>query len=567
MNAPNALTDGGPLLARGAGTLERRKGVYIVHLRGTHEEMGRQHAQLAHEICGDLVPQYLNGLIEKMIAHALPALARPLGFALKRIFHGLNRARMGQALSDNLRGFAEVFGTRTADAERVLFVPDILHYLAGRAFVPLAFPPMCSGFFACGNATRDGKLIIGRNFDFFGRGVWNTSNAIIVMHPENGQRIVWLGALGASGSAQAFNESGITLSLHTKFTRDVALTGVPVFALCHDVLANATTLEEAIARVTAHPRLCGLTAFLVDTRARTAAAVGFSARHAEVVPAEHDTLVRTNHYTTQHMRQLEIAPHAWQQNSRGRFQRVTELLAEKRGALTPRDVPGILSDCVDPYAGCRCVAGSIVAGANNTQSIVFSPDDDAIWVGNADHPVCHSERFAGFRVSALLAGDRDRYEIEDLEGAHQLSEMETAALAEYEQAWSEYVDNLNCDQAVFHLRRAMALLPDEPLFPRMAGIILLKEKRLVQALPLLLRNAAHGHRDPLMHAEAHVWAGRCLDLMRRREEALAHYTQAAALNAPPVSTAAKRHLRKPFKARGLFEVAPEFVVGTGLARY
>jgi hypothetical protein len=36
---------------------------------------------------------------------------------------------------------------------------------------------MCSGFFACGGATKGGKLLIGRNFDFFGRGVWNANNA------------------------------------------------------------------------------------------------------------------------------------------------------------------------------------------------------------------------------------------------------------------------------------------------------------------------------------------------------------------------------------------------------
>ena len=451
--------------------------------------------------------------------------------------------------------------------EQDILVPDIVHYLAGRAFITLAAPPMCSGFFASGNATKDGKLVIGRNFDFFGRGVWNTNNAIIVMHPEGGQRFCWLGALGVPASGQGINESGLMVGLHTKFTRDLRARGAPLFAIVRNVLADCQTLEEAIARITARPRICGLTLFVGDTRARTAAAVGFSARQAEVVRPENDLLVRTNHYTTGEMKRFEVTPHAWRANSYARFQRLTELLNEKRGALTAADVPLILSDCLDPFERRRRVTGSILAGTNNVQSIVLSPDDDALWLANGDYPVCHSERFLGFRLSALLAGDAVRYEIADLPGARQLSETEQAALVQYEQAWSAHFDHFDNSRAVFHLRRAAESLPGEAIFPRMAGIILLKEGKYELALPLLLRNTEYDYQDPLMRGEAHVWAGRCLDLLRRRAEAITQYKAAAALDAPPVSTAARRHCEKPFQRKDLRHVAPEFIVATGLAKY
>ena len=44
----------------------------------------------------------------------------------------------------------------------------------------------------------------------------------------------------------------------------------------------------------------------------------FSVRHHEVVLPENDILVRTNHYKTEAMKQFEVAPHPWQQNSQGR---------------------------------------------------------------------------------------------------------------------------------------------------------------------------------------------------------------------------------------------------------
>lgn len=567
MSALNAFAQGELSIERSGGTLVRRKGVYIAQLRGSYADMGRQHGELAAVACGDVVPLYINGIVGKLVAHAVPSIAGPAAGLLKGWFRWRNRGALGEDMRAHLAALAGAYGQDPALAERLFFVPDIFHYLAGRSFSMLAPPPSCSGFFACGDATKDGKLLIGRNFDFFGRGVWNANQAIIVMHPERGQRFCWLGALGVSASGQGFNESGLFVGLHSNFPKDVRSKGAPVFKIVHDILAECTTLDEAVARVTAKPRICGLSLHITDTKARTAAVVGFSARHAEVVRPENGVLVRTNHYTTADMQRIEVGPHPWRANSNGRFQRVTELLGAKRGVLTGNDVPHILSDCFDPFEQRKLLVGNTVAAPHNVQSMVMSPDDDALWLAHGELPVCHADRFRGFRVSALLGGDADRYEIDDLPGADQFNETERAAMNEYEEAWSMYMDHLDSDRAVFHLRRGAELMPDEAVFPRMAGLLLLKDKKYVQALPLLLRNAECDYGDILMRAEAQVWAGRCLDLMDRRAEAVEHYHTAAKLNAPPVSAAAARHLKKPFTTRQLFDVAPEFMVGNALAKY
>lgn len=554
-------------LESSGGTLVRRKGIYIVQLRGSYEAMGRQHGELSAAVCGDAVAQYMNLLLSKLIAHTVPPLALPLAGLLKRWFHWRNRGELGEDMRAHLGAMARAHGQDPVIAERLFVMPDIFHYLAGKSFSTLAPPPACSGFFACGKATKDGKLIIGRNFDFYGRGIWNANSAIIVMHPENKQRFGWIGALGVSGSGQGFNESGLVVSLHSKFTRDLSTRGAPIFKLVHDVLAECTTLDEAIAQITATRRICGLSLFVADTRAHAAAIVGFSARHNEIVRPVDDVLVRTNHYTTPEMQRLEAGPHSFRQHSYGRFQRLTELLEEKRGNLTVEDGPVLLSDCIEPFEQRKRITGNIVAAANNVQSMVISPGDDALWMAHGDYPVCLNNVFHGFRLSALLDADESRYDMEDLPGANPLDETERAALQEYEEAWSAYMDQLNTSRAVFHLLRGAELLPCEPIFPRMAGLLLLKEKKYTRALPLLMKNTEYDYRDPLMRAESHVWVGRCLDLLGRRPEALEQYDIAAKLDAPPVSSAALRHKEKSFRAIHLFNVSPELIVGTALAKF
>jgi len=554
-------------IEREGGTLETLGGIHVVHLRGTYEQMGRQHGLLASEVCGDLIPSYLNGLIEKLVAHAVPAAAAPLGALLKRLFLFRNRDRMGDDMHALLSGSSDAFGLPSKIAERVLMVPDIVHYLAGRSFVPLAVPPMCTGMYARDTATQDGKQLIARNFDFFGRGSWNACNALIVMNPDQGQRICWISALGAPVGPQGFNESGLFFALHTKFTRDVSTTGVPLFTLCHKVMSRATTLDEAVQIITSEPRLCGLSMFLVDTRARKAAAVGFSANHHEVVHAMDDVLVRANHYITEPMQRLEIAPHPWQRNSRGRFNRMHEMLAAHRGTLAASDLPGLLSDCQDIWESRDRVTGNILACVNTTQSMACSPDDDTLWLAHGDHPVAHAAVYQGFRMSALLSGDRANYTTAPLAGGCSLDAAQRTALQEYTEAWSEYFDNLNSDQAAYHLRRAAALQPEEPIFPRMTGLLLLKQRKYHQALPFLVRAAGVEYKDALARAESYMWVARCLDLMGRRAEALEQYRQAAALDVVPISPAARRHLRTPFKTLDLLDVAPEFICGTAIAKY
>lgn len=554
-------------LQSGQGSLERHKGIHLVQLRGSYEEMGRQHAELAKQVCGDIAPQYFNRLIENLVAHSLPPVAGVVGHSLKWLFHKRNRDRLGNRMRAHLGAYAAVFDVPAVEMERMYLVPDILHYLIGRAFPTYAAAPNCSALFARDGMTSKGQVLIGRNFDFFGRGVWNANNAVIAMHPTGGQSFCWLGSLGVPGSAQGFNESGLFLGLHTQFQRDVQTTGQPVFKICHDILADCRNLDEAIRLIQMQPRMVGLTLFLVDSRNHDAASVGFSANYLEVVRPEKDLLVQTNHYLTAEMRRRLVAPHPWQRNSQGRRRRLYQLLEAERGELTAAHLPGMLSDCWDVYEERKRLTGSIVACINNAQSMVLSPEEDKVWLAHADYPVCHADRFAGFRISALLAGEADRYETDDLPGGNQLDGVERAALTEYAEAWSAHLDQLNNDRAVFHLRRAAALAPEEVIFPRMAGVILLKQKKYSQALPLLLRNTEDDYHDPLMKAEAQVWVGRCLDLLHRRDEALTHYRRAAALAVFPVSTAAERHLKTPFDPRQLFDVSPEFIVGTALARY
>ncbi|MFC2171143.1 C45 family autoproteolytic acyltransferase/hydrolase [Acidobacteriota bacterium] len=571
---PDELTRSKPVIREkelircGDGTLEKRKGVYIVHLKGSYEEMGWQHGKLAAEVCGDVVVSYFLDVVASLVKHTLPSLAGIVNSLLKWLFYTLNKKRIGRPLMDQIRGMADALGLSYSANAKGVFVPDILHFLIGKtfpAYIPV--PPSCSGFMARGTATEGGKLIVGRNFDFFGQGVWDENNALIFLEPEEGQKFCWIGALGVPASGQGMNESGLIVSMYTKFNRDVRFTGIPLFTLLGNILQKCESVDDTLKLIAEQPRLCGLSLLVVDSKARDAAVAGFSANNMEIVRPEKDVLVRTNHYTSEKMKKFEVGPYPCVLHSTSRFNRIHSLLEEKRGQLTSSDVPVLLSDNIDFYENRQRLAGYIIRACNNSQSIAFSPDEDAMWIANGPFPVCTSEEYMGFRISALFNRERDMYEIEDLDGAGNMSLSEREAQKHFQEAWTAYFDNNKDDLAVQYLRKAEECAPEEPVFPRLAGFLLMKRDKFVQALPFMERNAAYEYKHDIMKAEALLWLGRCLDLNGMRNEALEKYRQASEIDVFPVSGAAKKHLNRPFKRKGLAKVSPEFMVGTVLAKY
>lgn len=557
----------------GPASLSSEKGMLVMHLKGTYEEMGRQHGELVRGVLDDYVMAYYRNLIESLVAHSAvsdisrllpPRIAKLLYY----IFHKANVNTIGEPIKQLQKGFTDALGLPAQDGERVILFADILHFLAGRAMTPMAMPVMgCSAFFARGAATDGGKQMLGRNFDFYGRGLWDTYQCVKVFHPKDTQSFFWIGAAGIPVGGFAMNQSGVCIMPFTNFVKDVAISGRPLFTLAGEILANATNLNEAIKIMETGPRIGGLSFLICDTRACDAAVFGFTAHHAEIIRPENDFLVRTNNHISEEMKKLQVAPTAWWRHSTARYMRITELIKEKYGKLTLDDAVNILTDFVDPREGKKRVVGDIVAAINNAMSVVLSPGDDSIYVSNGAFPVCFGEKYVGFKLSALFDG-HDASDAGDLAGGRsRLSDKEAAALEHYEQAWTEHLDRFDDLRAVFHLRRAAEILPDEPIFDRMAGFFLLKMRRFEDALVHLQKNADYSYRDSRMKAESLLWLGRCNDLLGRREQAIQIYRKALDLNDMEISCSARRGLSKPYRKLQLLMMDIEPIIGNPIVKY
>ncbi len=558
-----------------AASLKMGKGgLYIMELSGGFEQMGRQHAELVRGITDDIVVKYYVDFLEKLVKHtpigAIQWLPPKIANMIYGLFVSMNKKNIGDLLLSHARGFVSQYGMSEKTLYKAVLFADILHFLAGKAMKNMCYMgDGCSCFMVRDKATKDGKMYVGRTFDFYGNGYWDEYQSLIVMKPDRGQKFLWVGTLGLPVGGFGENEAGIGVMMLTKFCTDVSLKGQLLFSMLMQTLSQAESLDDVKKLIEAKKRIGALTLFVYDKNRRDATAFAFSANRLEVNRPENDILVHTNHFITDKMKQIEVAPTPWSRHSNARYNRLESLFKANYGNVTIEDAVAAMADTFDYNEGRRRIVGDIVGAINNAHVAIAAPDDGAIYVARDKYPVCHSEKYYGYNVKALLTG-KGNIEMPDVENPNKLTDREKLAITLFNDAWGESLDRYNDDGAIYNLRRAAGVMPQEPIYHRLIAHLLLKKKNYTDALSafeknqeLTLRHCKEKHA----RAESILWVGRCQDLLGNREKAIEQYKKVAAEGDAEVTSGANKNIKKPFRASEVSMVEVEFIVGGPIAKY
>ncbi|HEX8915763.1 MAG TPA: C45 family autoproteolytic acyltransferase/hydrolase, partial [Humisphaera sp.] len=176
----------------GAGRLEVHDGARVLFLKGTPEEMGRQHGELLRDEVRDVMERVLYGV------------GVGSSFAKGRWFFGEveeAQARVGKFVDPRvlkeMDALAAAAGVHPQEARLANFFPELFH---------------CSGFALTGKATKDGHVYHGRVLDYM-RGVGLETQAVTVVYQPTDGRHAWANITyaGFVGSVTAMNAKGISV--------------------------------------------------------------------------------------------------------------------------------------------------------------------------------------------------------------------------------------------------------------------------------------------------------------------------------------------------------------------
>ncbi len=341
----------------GSGRLEMIDGTRVLVLKGTPEEMGRQHGALVKKDIRDLVDHMLFGVAVGSSFEKGSWVFGEIEGAQKRLTPFMNERYFRE-----MDALADAAGLPREEIRLANFFPEMFH---------------CSGFALFGKATEGGRMYHGRILDYL-RGLGLEQSAIVmVFQPDQGNAWVNVGYAGFVGSVTAMNEKQVAIG-EMGGRGEGNWDGKPMAQLVREVMEQANTLDEAVAIMRKGPRTCEY--YYVISDAKSKRAVGIAA-----TPGKFDVILPgQSHPQLPHPIQDAVLMSAGD-----RYEELARRVKAGYGKFNAERARDLMKKPV-------CMT-------SNIHSALFEPDTLDFWVANADseNPAAHT-RYTHYNLKNLL---------------------------------------------------------------------------------------------------------------------------------------------------------------------
>lgn len=283
----------------------------------------------------------------------------------------------------------EIYGlTRYASNEFDYLAPPYLRslYLHGAHDIGHALQDLalvgCSSFAAWNSKTPDGKLVIGRNFDFYAGDDFAKNKIISFVKPNSGipfMTVTWGGMIGA---ASAMNVNGLTVTLNAGKSDMPLIAKTPISLLAREIIQYASTIKEAIAIAKKSSVFVSESIMIGSAVDNKAILIEISPKNFGVYDVDNtNQLICSNHFQSDaYSDDKNNSKHILESHSKYRFDKMTELFDENN-TITPNKAVEILRE--------KKGLGNKSIGYGNEKSlnqllahhgVVFKPSERQVWV-------------------------------------------------------------------------------------------------------------------------------------------------------------------------------------------
>ncbi|MHC4973292.1 MAG: C45 family autoproteolytic acyltransferase/hydrolase [Planctomycetota bacterium] len=468
---PAILAAGAPVadgerMRLGKCWFEERKGRSLLYLEGDPYSIGYANAHLTAELLA-IQERHFVQTVKGFFSSRLKLLA--VGIAV--LVNNRNLPDyVPREYAEEILGIAEgcpdpfpEYGPRYHRILNYHAAHDISHWVHDKPVVG------CTAFAAFGEATRDGHLLVGRNFDFEAGRVFDRNKVIACYRPRRGRAFLSVVWPGMAGAITGLNEDRIYCSINGAHSASRDNIGIPVALVVRQVLQYAGSVEEAI-EVIRGARVFVSDSYLVaDGKTGEAVVVEKSPARTEVRRLDGDLLLQANHFECVGFSDDE-GNREYQRvgTSVPRRRRLTELVHRHRGALDVSVAVTILRDRQGPgdkplALGSRSAINPMIA----THSVVADVTAGVLWVSRGPHQLGAYDAYSIAKFGAVIAPPIPAD-----------AALTSGRYARLQQA-RDLIDYLPNEE---NLRRALKLNPGDPTALHLLAQVLEEAGRQAEAL-------------------------------------------------------------------------------------
>ena len=361
------------------------QGLWELYVAGDPLERGLANGVLTKELLYKQETAFIS-----QVQELVPSRFRQ--WMLRRFLDRFNRELFNHVPRDYR---AEIYGLSRSASDTFNFIAPpykrLLYFHAahdiGHALQDLALVG-CTSFAAWGSHTADGKLLIGRNFDFYAGDAFSEQKMIAFIDPDKGYKhamVTWPGMIGA---VSGMNEKGLTVTINAGKSAIPLQAKTPISLLTREILQYAGNIDDAVYIARQREVFVSESIMVGSAADRKAVLIEVSPHKIGVyeVPNSTDVLVCANHFQSEpyrsdrrNIRQVE------ESHSKYRFDRMTELIAATP-KLTPLDAAAMLRNKeglsgVDLGYGNEKAINQLLAH----HAVIFQPEDRRMWVATSPY--------------------------------------------------------------------------------------------------------------------------------------------------------------------------------------
>ena len=339
-----------------------REGLRVVYLKGSPLEIGFADGALMQEKMHTLENEFLEMVQGYVPKHWVMEL-------LKNYVMFRNRR-----LSDfvpveyRLEIYATTFGCQDNHPEEGNFYNRLLNYHAAHDVSymlidnPFITHAGCTAFGAWSNATVNGHLIAGRNFDWEAAEVFSRDRVVEMCEPDGGIPFISLSWAGMAGVVSGMNRAGVSVTVNGAPSALPKEIGTPVAMVARDILQRAHNLEESL-KILRAAKVFVSTIWLVGSRTDGKfVVVEKTPAVTNVREADGDSIVCPNHFETDGLKDgARNTNYMDEATSVSREARLKELIKQFHGTISAMQSADFLRD--------RKLPGGVFAGDGHRSSL------------------------------------------------------------------------------------------------------------------------------------------------------------------------------------------------------
>lgn len=245
----------------------------------------------------------------------------------------------------------------------------------------------CSSLAVWNGKSENGKLLIGRNFDFYAGDDFAKEKIVAFVNPEAGIPYMSVTWPGMTGVVSGMNAEGLTVTINAGKSKIPLSAKTPISLVAKEILQFAANISEAV-KIAKKRKVFVSESIMVGSAAdRKAVLIEMSPKNFGVFDVQNSSeLVCSNHFQSQaYSNDRRNKKHIAESHSQYRYDRMNELL-EKSEKLNPAKMASILRN-KDGLKDIRLGYGNEKA-LNQLlahHSVIFSPEERLVWVSSSPY--------------------------------------------------------------------------------------------------------------------------------------------------------------------------------------